>query len=271
MKIKQLYITAASGICLSLFAETGSGEIHIPGLPQTFTENIRYYHSFSGIDKDGSITPDRCKAEISKLSMPAALCDEGIDGSALLIKPDGKISFCSDDLSLRHNQTVSFWFNLKEAVAQNDGGMLLSNSGYSQLTKKNCFISFFTRGGDWCGLTDTALVAQMYNFSGAVAHNNITDKNFRENYPPDRWNNLVVTSNGKTVKGYMNGRLIAALHAVDPIAADDNLINFQLCGDWNIPVLLDELLFLDVTLSDDQVRSLYNAGCLLLEWQSMTW
>ena len=258
-------------LIISLFSGSllGQTTIPIPGLPEAFQENILLYHSFSSVESNKP-KADICRVTIDNFQAPATLCEMGVMGHALQVNPKNVVRFSSDDLSLRHNSTISFWFNYAHPLTQNEGAGFLSNSGKSDITGEHCWISFFARGGPWCGLNDTALCSQMYNFTGKVTHNRIVDRKFRENVRENQWHHLVITSNGKTVKGHLNGKLFVTLYAVAPIVKEDNLISFDILGGWNTPVLLDELFFLDISLSDAQIGELYSAGSLLLEWNRLT-
>ena len=258
-KIKQQIVLAGlSGI----LAATGAYATETPKLPEELKEHIIYYNSFSGAGKT-----DVSTVKISRTVMKGEYdTGKGISGGSYIAQGTNAISFISKDLSLHNNRTASFWFRFDEAIPENASGQFFHNAGKA---RKWNFINIFFRGGPWNKLQDSALVTQMWDFTDIKGISRIIDRKFRENYPAGKWRLFTITSNGKDISVYINGKAVSIMNASRILNEKDNLNVIDILNGWPVPVRIDDLLFFDVALSEEQIKNYYEATQALLARSGM--
>lgn len=227
------------------------------GLPEELREHIIYYNSFS----------DAAKADISKVEISRAVMKgeydkgSGISGGSYVAQGNNAISLNSKDLSLHNSRTVFFWFKFDELLPKNSSGQFFQNAGKAH--KRN-FINIFFRGGPWNKLEDSAFVTQVWDFADINGISRIVDRKFREHYTPGEWRHFAITSNGKDISVYINGKDVSLMNINRALSENDNLNVIDILNGWPVPVRVDDLLFFDVMLSDAQIKNYYEATKALL-------
>jgi hypothetical protein len=250
---------AAASIAVIAMATSAVG-MDIAGVSDNLKEHVIYYNSFSEAGKT-----DVSKVEISKAVLKGEYDKgNGISGGSYVAGEKSNIALTSRDLSLDHNRTVSFWFKLDEELKENAGGEFFSNSGKSTKNDKHNYISVFVKGGPWRALKDSALVMQMWNFDKINGIMKTPTRAFRQEYPAGKWHQFVITSNGKDITVYLNGKAVSIMNATRVLDEQDNLNAINLISRWPVPVRIDDLLFFDVVLSEAQVKGYYEATQALL-------
>jgi hypothetical protein len=250
-------VTRAATTAAVVAMATSAVGMDIAGVSDDLKEHVIYYNSFS----------EKGKTDVSKVKITKAVINgeydpgNGISGGSYIAGGDKRISMVSKDLSLNNNRTASFWFRFDEPIPENASGQIFHNSGK---TAKWNFINIFFRGGPWSGLKDSALVAQLWDFSNIPNTMRIPDRKFRENYPAGKWYHFAITSNSKDITVYINGKPITMLNAPRILDEKDNLANIDVINRWPVPVHIDDLLFFDVVLSEEQIKNYYEATQALL-------
>lgn len=252
-------------LLLALCASLRASEVNLAGLPDHLAENVIYYDSFTVSGK-----PDVVKVKLGK-ALSGAVHDKGngISGGTCVAGGKNHIALTSRELSMDHNRTVSFWFRFDAELKENAGGELFRNSGKSTKNDKFNYIAVFVKGGPWRGLKDSALTSQLWNFDGVKGIMKTPTRAFRQEYPAGKWHHFVMTSNGKDISSYMNGKKIDIINSPRVLDKEDNLNTINILAGWPVPVRIDDLLFLDTVLSENQVKNYYEANLALLTRQMM--
>ncbi|MBN2642461.1 MAG: hypothetical protein JXR78_12470 [Victivallales bacterium] len=239
---------------------TSAVGMDIAGVSDNLKEHVIYYNSFS----------EPGKTDVSNVKITKAVLNgeydkgNGISGGSYIAQGNKRISLTSRDLSLDHNRTASFWFKFDEELKENAEGELFYNSGLSPKHKKWNYISVFFKGGPWRALKDSALVTQMWRFENINGIMKTPTRAFRQEYPTGKWHHFVITSNGKDVTTYLNGKAVSIMNASRVLDNDDNLNQINMIDKWPVPIRVDDLLFFDTVLSENQIKSYYDATSALL-------
>lgn len=244
-------------------------KLNVIGFNTKLNKNIIYYNSFN---KPGSIkNPDLATFKIKYQNVPKKLIpDTGIDGScAITGKKSGSYVMLSKQLSMMNNRTISFWFMFPKKIPKNtpstSGAYFINNSGKSLETGKWNSIQVFIKGGPWMQLKDTNLLGQVWGFKGTNISTSI-DKFFRKDYSEKVWHHIAVSSNGKDISVYLNGKKRRTMSSMRPFNEKDNLNKLCISGwGWPVRMLIDELIITDITLTEAQVSEYYSSVKALLE------
>jgi hypothetical protein len=251
---KKITRKAAAGIAAAVMSTTAVG-MNIPGVDEDLKKNIIYYNSFNTPKKH-----DVSKIKFKSFRYPKKYVkDAGLSGGAVELPKSSKVGIAakSPELGFQNNRTVTFWFKLLEKPSKNGSMSMFYLRGRG-------FVAAFTRSGPWCGLKQSALVTQMIKLKGIKNSNRIVDRKFAEHYPENKWHFFAITSNGKTVSTYLNGKLVSSMHAQRPFNKQDNLSNMNIFEFKSVSVLLDDLTIFDLPLTKEQLKNIYDANDAML-------
>ncbi len=218
-------------------------------LPPFLERRVIYYHSFAGEE------PEINRAEATA-SSPLSPLAAGFHGRCARLAAGRGFTVASPAFSPHRPITVSFWWCIPEPLPENAGLNLfaLTNSGRG-------YISSFAKGGPWCGLTDTAFCFQVYNLPGIKNVHTILERGFRQLYSqgPGEWHHTVLTlSLGSRLALQVDGeRVSLALLSGRTLQADDNLRQLGFGRHNQRALLLDEVVIMDVALTDEQARAYF--------------
>lgn len=221
----------------------------IPGWSPNVLESLIYYNSFS--TRDYSAKPDLCHVTCDVEPVKSKLNADGISGAS--VSPESMwpcLSLKSSKLGLLGGRTYSFWFRLNKPLTKN------SSLGLIRISGKKGQVSAFARGGPWCGLKDTAGVGQLY--VGPNQETRLFDKQFRKHYSDDQWHHCVLTSDGRTVKVYLDSILITVMTADKRRLLKDDALDMITLGGENVAnVSYDEFCVFDAPLTYDRIKEYY--------------
>ena len=253
-------VTRAATTAAVIAMATSAVGMDIAGVSDNLKEHVIYYNSFSEAGKT-----DVSKVEIAKAVLNGEYDKgNGISGGSYIAQGNKRISLTSRDLSLDHNRTASFWFKFDAELEKNAEGELFYNSGLSPKHNKWNYISVFFKGGPWRALKDSALNTQLWRFENINGIMKTPTRAFRQEYPAGKWHHFVITSNGKDVTTYLNGKIISIMNASRVLDNEDNLNQINIADKWPVPVRVNDLMFFDTVLSENQIKSYYEATSALL-------
>lgn len=261
MNKKIFCLTLRTGLAF-LAVALPAAAVDLAGLDAQARASILYYDSFG--DSNG---PDVVSIDLRKFTRAARYKKkDGISGAYGVLLSGTGLYLEGTAISLRHNRTLSYWFKFAEALPENGGGSFFAN--VEQGAKKPKFLSVFARGGPWCALDDTALVAQCQNFKDMHDVSTIVDRAFRRHYAAGIWHHFALTSNGKDILIYLDGRLVASMTMTRPLREDDNLNGLRIGEYGSVPFQIDELMILDLALPASQVQAYVAANQSLMARQA---
>lgn len=223
-------------------------------VPPALVERVIYFNSFT----DGPDTPEMNDAGAKPLGkVQGKVVQDGFSGKGLRL--GARETYTADSPRFRPDKpiTVSMWWRLEDAMPHNSGASFfrLTNRGRG-------YISVFSRGGPWCALKDTALVLQVYNFKGLRDVNAILNRRFRQTVQLDdaTWHHLVLTASmGSRIKLFLDGKRVALVNLKGRTLDQSDALNTLHLGSYGRGMVIDDLMVLDVSLSDKQVSDFYNS------------
>lgn len=222
-------------------------------IPPFMEERMVYFNTFSHPDAAPEIN-----AIDARTGAAGAVVADGYFGRGLLLQGNQRFRIESPALSPHRPITVIAWWKLGAPLEErNQGGGILALR-----SRGGGYISTFARGGPWCGLQDTHLVLQIYNFPGIQNINGVLEGGFRQRYAttPLRWHNTVLTVNtASRVSLHVDGQLKKRYSLSGrTLNADDEIHHLEF-GSFGMGLHLDEITVLDAALKDDDVEAYFEA------------
>lgn len=239
-------IAIFAGVFLDLMAD--------PFLPPELDGHVIYYNSFR------SGKPEIRKFKSSPGADPVKFASLSGNSFADMSAKNGNLELKTPELSFKNNLTVMYWFMFGNELKENAGGSFISNNGKG-------FISVFVRGGadGWSGLKDSAGVAQAWGLQGINGICNLFDRKFRINYPAKTWHHFAITSNGRKIQIFLDGKTVNMINLPRTLEETDNLNSLSIGGGWPVPFLVDELVILDISIGDSVAENCFLGGTALRE------
>jgi hypothetical protein len=217
-------------------------------LPPFLDARVIYFNGFESPEGDPPIVR---KQIAHPKSMQGELADGGFAGSALRLTGRDRLAIEGDALSPHRGRTLGFWWCLDEALPHNGGFGLFAWRGRGRR-----YLSHFARGGPWCGLRDSALVMQVYNFDGIRNVNGILDRHLRDHVAltAGAWHHTAVTvTGGSRMTVYLDGVRVGTAQMLGRTLRPADALQRLEIGGSGKGMRIDEVTVLDVSLKEEEV------------------
>lgn len=217
-------------------------------LPPFLDARVIYFNGFESPEGDPPIVRKKIAHPKSMQGEPA---DGGYAGRALRLTGRDRLALEGEALSPVEGRTLGFWWCLDEALPHNGGFGLFAWRGRGRR-----YLSHFARGGPWCGLRDSALVMQVYNFDGIRNVNGILDRHLRDHVAltAGAWHHTAVTvTGGSRMTVYLDGVRVGTAQMLGRTLRPADALNRLEIGGSGKGMRIDEVTVLDVSLKEEEV------------------
>jgi hypothetical protein len=225
-----------------------------PECPPDWEESLVFYQSFDA-DHGNPVVNQWNLTPVHQLK----LVEGGRHGKYFMPVEEKETPPCQtyklDNLSLDKPMTVMFWWKLLKDVGNNESFDMIYTGREKQ------FISCFARGGPWSALTQTAGVAQIWNYQGNGNISRIFDKKLHQtlNLKTGQWHHTaMIISSASRVQFLIDGKQVFDHRLTGrPFNTNDQLTYLRV-GSYNRFLGFDELMLFDKPLDPQSIAYYYS-------------
>jgi hypothetical protein len=241
-----LYTVFSAGVISALSADSAPKV-----LAEDLQSHVLYANSFNSADfmqecASGKLSPRNA----GNRKIPFVK-DGGILGGGISLI-DNHLVLEDPAFSMKNPRTYFIWFKY---TPKSTGFSLISNRGTNSKNKSN-FIQIITRiTKNGSGIVRLRPLTQRYYLPGNTSGTDVIADDFQASWPTDQWHHVAVTSDGKRILFYLDGKRVGELRLNTLLTNEANL-KFLSFGTYDkaSPVLFDELIVFDSVLPVDCIE-----------------